>query len=107
MRRAAWSISGGSGITCCTALLGGYCVLAIAIRVVGGNGLTVLTGRYAGVASALAWGTCWGLGNGRGGAALGMRLALRASVLAFLATLGLSVATGLLAMRCCVARCCW
>ncbi len=81
--------------------------LARAIRVVGGNGVAVLTGRYAGIASALAWGSWLGLGNGRGGAAWGMRLALRASVFACLATWGLSVAAGSLAMRCCVARCCW
>ena len=45
MRRAAWSISGGCGITCCTALLDGDCVLATDMRVVGGNAFTVLTGR--------------------------------------------------------------
>ena len=80
---------------------------ATAMRVVGGSGVAVLTGRYVGVASAFAWGNGLGLGNGRGGAAWGMRLALRASVFAFFAVWGLSVAAGLVAMRCCVARRCW
>ena len=100
MRRAAWSISGGSGITCCTALLDGDCVLATAMRVVGGNGFAVLTGRYAGVASALAWGSGLGFGSDLGASACGGRLALRASAFAVLAAWGLSVAAGLVAMRC-------
>jgi hypothetical protein len=99
-------MDGGAGFFG-TGLGAGSLAFATAIRVVGGNGVTVLTGRYAGVASAFAWGTGLGLGNGRGGAAWGMRLALRASAFAFLATWGLSVAAGLLVMRCCVARCCW
>lgn len=107
MRRAAWSIFGGSGNTCCTALFDADCVLATVVRVLGGNGFTVLTGRYTGVASAFACGTCLGLGNGRGGAAWGGRLALRASDLTALAAWGLNVAAGLVAMRCWVARCCW
>ena len=99
-------MDGGAGLFG-TGLDAGSLAFATAMRVVGGSGVVVLIGRYAGVASDLAWGTCCCLGNGRGGAALGMRLALRASAFAFLATWGLSVAAGLLAMRCCVARCCW
>ena len=98
-------MDGGAGLLGAGLGAAGF-ALATAIRVVGGNGVAVFTGRYVGVASAFAWGTGLGLGNGRGGAAWGMRLALRASVFAFLATWGLSAAAGLLAMRCCVARCC-
>ena len=43
--------------------------LATAIRVVGGNGVAVLTGRYACVTSAFACGKGFDLGNGLGAAA--------------------------------------
>ena len=78
MRRAAWSIALGLVIDGGADLWGtgwgerGF-AFATTDRVVGGNGVVVFIGRYAGVASALAWGTCWGLGSGRGGAAWGGR----------------------------------
>lgn len=74
--------------------------------VLAGNWVVVLTGLYAGVASALAWGMCLGLGNGRGGAAWGGRLALRVSDFGVDPACGFNVAVGLVARRCCVARCC-
>lgn len=86
---------------------GAGCDLAIALREVAGNGFTVLTGRYACGADAWLRLCRTGLGNDTGGAACGGCLALRASALAFLAAWGLSVAAGLLAIRCWVARCCW
>ena len=109
--RVAWSMWLGSVMDGGAGLLGtglgaaGF-AFATAIRVVGGSGVAVLTGRYACVISALAWGSGLGFGSGLGATAWGMRLALRASVFAFFAVWGLSVAAGLLAMRCCVVRCC-
>ena len=112
-RRVAWSMWFGSVTEAGADLVGaGFGVaagfmFATAIRVLGGSGVVVLTGRYAGLTSALAWGSGLGLGNGLGAAAWGMRLALRANDFAFLATWDLSVAAGLLVMCCWVARCCW
>ncbi len=99
-------IDGGAGLLG-KGLGAGSLAFAIAKRVVGGNGLTVLTGRYAGVASAFDWGNGLAFGSGFDAAAWGGRCALRVSAFAVFAAWGLNVAAGLFAMRCCVARCCW
>ena len=107
MRRVTWSMWLGSVTDGGAGLAAGGLALATAMRVVGGSGVAVLTGRYACVTTAFACGKGFGLGNGLGAAALGGRFALRASDFAFLAACGFSAVAGLAAMRCCVARCCW